>query len=314
MENGINVLSLFDGISCGRCALERAGIKVDKYFASEIDKYAIKVSKENWPDIIQLGSVTEVDISKLPKIDILIGGSPCQSFSCAGNGLGFEGKSGLFYEYVKILKSLQDKDPTVYFLLENVVMKQEWRDIISSELGVHPIKINSSLVSAQSRNRLYWTNIPQLTQPEDKNILLKDILEENVDKKYFYSEKAISYLDRSKINKRFAMYNDDSKSTCLVANFCKSIPYNVFVDKEKSFCLTSNYSNIACVNYNKGQGQIVFDNNSIRRLTPTECERLQTLPHNYTKSVSDTQRYKQIGNGWTVDVIAHILKGIKQTP
>ena len=192
-------------------------------------------------------------------------------------------------------------------------MKKEWQDIITVELGVKPIKINSSLLSGQSRNRLYWTNIPNITQPEDKGIRLKDILEENVPEKYFYSEKAISYLDRAKMNKRFAMYSDSEKSTCLTANFCKSLPYNVYVDREKSFCLTANYSNMACVNYNKGQGQIVFHNDSIRRLTPTECEALQTLPRNYTEGVSDTQRYKQIGNGWTVDIIAHIFNGLKSS-
>lgn len=314
----MKVLSLFDGLSCGRLALERAGIEVEEYYASEIDKYASTVSKKNWPDIIPIGDVTQVSYkdgvlhtqfgSYETDIDMVIGGSPCQSFSVAGNQEGFEGKSGLFYEWVRILREVNPK----YFLLENVCMKKEWENVITQEVGVAPIMINSALVSAQSRKRLYWTNIEGVTQPQDKGILLKDVLQENVGTEFFYSEKAISYLDRNKINKRFANYSDSRKSCCLVANFCKSLPYNVYVDKEKSYCLTANYANMACVNYNKGQGQIVFDNKSIRKLTPIECERLQTLPDNYTEGVSNSQRYKMIGNGWTVDVIAHMFSFIKE--
>ena len=173
MKNGINVLSLFDGLSCGNIALQRAGIKVNSYFASEVDKYAIQIANKNYPNIIQLGDVTKFDETKLPKIDLLIGGSPCQDLSFAGKGKGLEGdRSSLFYQYVRLLKECKPK----YFLLENVRMKQEYQDIISDLLGVQPIKINSSLVSGQNRVRLYWTNIPNVTQPEDKGILLKDIL------------------------------------------------------------------------------------------------------------------------------------------
>jgi len=313
----MKVLSLFDGLSAGRIALERAGIEVEDYYASEIDKYASTISKKNWPDIIPIGDVTQVSYkdgvlhtqfgSYETDIDMVIGGSPCQSFSVAGNQEGFDGKSGLFYEWVRILREVNPK----YFLLENVCMKKEWENEITQEVGVAPIMINSALVSAQNRKRLYWTNIEGVTQPQDKGILLKDVLQENVGAEFFYSEKAISYLDRSKINKRFANYSDSKKSCCLVANFCKSLPYNVYVDKEKSYCLTANYANMACVNYNKGQGQIVFDNKSIRKLTPIECERLQTLPDDYTKSVSNSQRYKMIGNGWTVDIISWIFSFIK---
>ena len=299
----MNVLSLFDGMSCGQIALNKCGIEYDNYFASEIDKYAIKVTQANYPNTKQLGSITELDGTKLPKIDVMFGGSPCQSFSVAGNGTGFNGKSGLFWEYVRILREVK---PT-YFLLENVKMKKEWEQVITDALGVEPIEINSNLVVGQNRKRLYWTNIPNITQPNDRGILLKDILQSEVGEKYFYSEKAIDYLDRNKINKRFANYSDSEKANCLTAVFSKSLPYNVFVDKIKSYCLTSNYGNMACVNYNKGQGQIVFDNKTIRRLTPIECERLQSVPDNYTNHVSDTQRYKMIGNGWTVDVIAHIF-------
>ena len=307
----MNVLSLFDGMSCGQIALNRIGIKYDNYFASEIDKYSISVTKNNYPNTIHLGDILNINTKDLPKIDLLIGGSPCQTLSVAGNGSGFEGKSGLFFEYVRILNKIKSENPSVYFLLENVKMKKEWQDIISIELGVSPIEINSNLVSGQNRRRLYWTNIPNITQPIDKNIYLKDILEENVNPKFFYSEKAISYLDRNKINKRFAMYSDNEKSICLTANFHKSLPYNVYVDREKSNCLTQNYGNMACVNYNKGQGQIIFHNNTIRRLTPTECEKLQTVPIDYTASASDTQRYRMLGNGWTIDVIAHIFSFLK---
>jgi len=173
MKNGINVLSLFDGLSCGNIALERAGIKVNNYFASEIDKWAIQIANKNYPSIIQLGDVTKFDETKLPKIDLLIGGSPCQGFSFAGKQLNFDDpRSKLFFVYVYMLKQLKPK----YFLLENVRMSKQSQDVISEHLGVQPIKINSSLVSAQNRVRLYWTNIPNVTQPEDKGILLKDIL------------------------------------------------------------------------------------------------------------------------------------------
>ena len=302
---GINVLSLFDGMSCGQIALDKLGINVDNYFASEIDKYGMQVTMKNYPNTKQIGSVVEVKGEDLPEIDLLIGGSPCQGFSFAGKQLNFEDpRSRLFFEFVRLLKECKPK----YFLLENVRMKKEYQNIISKHLGVEPININSNLVSGQNRNRYYWTNIPNVNQPEDKNILLKDILESDVADKYYYSEKALSYLDRSKINKRFANYKDNKKAGCLTAVFSKSLPYNVYVDREKSNCILANYGNMACVNYNKSQGQIVFSNKLIRRLTPTECESLQTVPKNYTNVCSNTQRYKMLGNGWTVDVICHILE------
>ena len=174
MKKGINVLSLFDGLSCGSIALERAGIQVNSYYASEIDKWAIQIANKNYPGIIQLGDVTKFDETKLPKIDLLIGGSPCQGFSFAGKQLNFDDpRSKLFFVYVYMLKQLKPK----YFLLENVRMAKQSQDVISEHLGVQPIKINSSLVSAQNRVRLYWTNIPNVTQPEDKGLKLKDILE-----------------------------------------------------------------------------------------------------------------------------------------
>ena len=184
----INVLSLFDGISCGQIALERAGIKVSNYFASEIDKNAIKVTQHNYPSTIQLGSVIDVKAENLSKIDLLIGGSPCQGFSFMGNQLNFDDpRSKLFFEYLRLLKEC---NPT-YFFLENVKMRREYQDTISKELGVEPILIDSGLVSAQHRERLYWTNISNITQPNNKNILLKDILESDI----LFSENVSGYSD-----------------------------------------------------------------------------------------------------------------------
>jgi len=273
----MNVLSLFDGMSCGQIALNRAGIKYDNYFASEIDKFAIQVTQYNYPNTIQLGSITELKSESLPKIDLLFGGSPCQSFSNAGNGKGFDGKSGLFWEYIRLLK---ETNPT-YFLLENVVMKKEWEDIITNELGIKPIKINSRLVSAQNRPRLYWTNIPNVNQPKDKNILLKDIVDTSIGSKYYLSEKAIAKINRSSFKREFATINTE-KTRTLIAGYYK-IP---------------------------GDGIYFEDSVGKRRYTPNECERLQNVPLDYTSIVSDTQRYKMLGNGWTVDVIAHIFKGL----
>ncbi len=181
----MNVLSLFDGISCGQLALQRAGVTVKNYFASEIDKHAITVTQHHYPNTVQLGSIVGLDTTVLPKIDLVIGGSPCQSFSRSGDNSGFDGKSGLFWEYVRLLKEVK---PT-YFLLENVKMKKEWQVIISKELGVDPILINSNLVSAQNRERLYWTNIPNIEKPINKNIFIEDILDETFDEKYWLPEK-----------------------------------------------------------------------------------------------------------------------------
>lgn len=185
----MTILSLFDGMSCGQIALNRAGISYERYYASEIEENAIKVTQHNYPNTIQLGSVTEINGLELPKIDLLIGGSPCQSFSNAGNGKGFDGKSRLFWEYVRILRECKPK----YFLLENVKMKKEWQDIISNEIGVQPIKINSNLVSAQNRERLYWTNIP-LDILEDRKIFIEDVLDESFDSKYFLKDKNVGLL------------------------------------------------------------------------------------------------------------------------
>lgn len=474
----MNVLSLFDGMSCGQQALERAGIKIEKYFASEIDKYAIQVTMANYPNTIQLGSVINVDGYSLPKIDILIGGSPCQSFSFAGKrkgmstkdeqeiltldhylelkaeGFEFEGQSYLFWEYMRLLNEVKPK----YFLLENVMMGEKWEKILSKAIGVKPIMINSALLSAQNRQRLYWTNIglePMglfgdletiIEQPKDKGVLLKDILESEVDAKYFLSEKAIKYVtDETRMKKRFtqdASISDKSLTHCAKnqTNNCgdfvvvhNMMPRSSTTGKGgsgrlsrtdgKTYCLDTGTTNAVEIVAMRGRnpdnpksresglptvqmlesrsdgktnclttvqkdnlvreviqlnpskesggkqpyqqnriydkngispalcadksdllvygcdfrtdeglrfrdngksgtlaararndescGQLASINQNIRRLTPIECERLQTVKDNYTNHVSDSQRYKMLGNGWTVDVIVHILNYIK---
>lgn len=275
---GINVLSLFDGMSCGQIALESVGVKVDNYYASEIDKYAIQVTKNNYPNTKHIGSVIDIKGEDLPKIDLLIGGSPCQSFSSIGKGEGMSGKSGLFYEYVRLLKETNPK----YFLLENVKMKKEYQDIISKELGVEPVEINSSLVSAQNRKRLYWTNL-KVDRIVDRNIFLEHILEE------------IKVSDVS----------DYSSCKYAFVNTKYVDPYNKSEIKgNKSTTLRLNSSN--------GNMWVKVSDKKYRKITPLECERLQTVPENYTSGLSNTQRYKMLGNGWTVDIIKNILKNIKQ--
>jgi DNA (cytosine-5)-methyltransferase 1 len=375
----MNVLSLFDGMSCGQQALERNGIKVDNYFASEIDKYAITVTMANYPNTKQIGSVIDVDGYSLPKIDLLMGGSPCQSFSFAGKrkgmstkdeqeiltlehylqlkkeGFEFEGQSYLFWEYMRLLNETKPK----YFLLENVMMGEKWEKILSKAIGVNPIMINSSLLSAQNRQRLYWTNIglepaglfgyPQSTieQPKDKGILLKDVLESEVDEKYYLSDKMVNYVSKTgtknfyykpefaniegkakpivtkhiyragttnyikenvdekyyinvKGNKRLMQTLSNNK----IENNCLIDSYNQTIHTDKSITISTRVSAANCTH--------VYKESRIRKLTPIECERLQTVKENYTNHVSDSQRYKMLGNGWTVDVIRHILNYIKQ--
>jgi len=397
----MNVLSLFDGMSCGQQALDRLGVKVDNYFASEIDKYAIQVTMANYPNTIQLGSVVNVDGYSLPKIDLLLGGSPCQSFSFAGkrkgmstkceteiltlehylelkaDGYEFEGQSYLFWEYMRLLNECK---PT-YFLLENVEMGEKWEKVLSKAIGVNGIHINSALVSAQNRKRIYWTNIglePSglfgdlesiITQPKDKGILLKDVLETEVDEKYFLSEKAVL---RATENNRSRLTNTENKCGAILSNQAKqstdmiTIVHNTMPRSSttgkggtghlsrndgKTYCLDTGNTNAveivltskdkrlrqtideneliegevkALDTYNqsthyryptlkdpKHNDRALFDGSRIRRLTPIECERLQTVADNYTNHVSDSQRYKMLGNGWTIDVIAHILKFAK---
>jgi DNA-cytosine methyltransferase len=291
----MNVLSLFDGMSCGQIALNKLGIKYDNYFASEIEKAAINVTQNNFPNTIQLGDVTKINGYELPKIDLLIGGSPCQSFSNAGKMAGFDGKSGLFYEYVRLLNETKPK----YFLLENVKMKKEFENVITKYLGVEPIQINSALVSAQDRKRLYWTNIPNIEQPNNKNIYLKDIIEQNDD----------LYLKEQYSNRYYQTpnYKLNTEKSCVIGKLSEYQGDRVFDINAKASSLSANGGN------NGGGGcNIIFDprTNKLRKLSVLECERLQTVPDGYTSIEKQGNSYKMLGNGWTVDVIAHIFKNI----
>jgi len=378
-STGLNVLSLFDGMSCGQIALQRVGIKVENYFASEIDKYAIQVAKHNFPNTKHIGSVVDVKGNDLPKIDLLIGGSPCQGFSFAGKQLNFDDpRSKLFFEFVRLKNEC---NPT-YFLLENVKMKKEYQDVITEHLGVEPIEINSNLLSAQNRKRIYWTNIPGITIPDDKGILLKDIVHENesidtalngnyaewfaknaefqLSKKYssLSPDKAITMTAR-----QYASWNgnywfeilseyivpfdktlqilDKEVQRGKVGYFRKDSQVNrVYYIHDKAITLTGEAGGGAakmgqylfgCITTDRIEkrqnGQRFNDGKKfytltaqdkhgvliegyIRKLTPIECERLQTVPDNYTAIVSNSKRYKMLGNGWTVDVISHIFGGL----
>jgi site-specific DNA-cytosine methylase len=299
----MKVLSLFDGMSCGRIALERAGINVTSYHASELDddphggKYAAEVSKANYPDIIRLGDVTlwrEWGID-WKNIDLLIGGSPCQGFSFAGKQLAFDDpRSKLFFVYVDILKHIRALNPNVKFLLENVMMEKSHIKIISDYLEVNPAFINSKIVSAHTRPRLYWANwgIPL---PKDKGLLLKDIQHQQCpSEKYYLSKKILEGFNR-KIKRREHLKSGFDK-------------LNIINPDKKISCLTARYHKTAM------SDPFVSDQRGVRRLTPVECERAQTVPDNYTNHVSNTQRYKMLGNGWTVDVIVHIFKNIESKP
>lgn len=426
----MNVLSLFDGMSCGQIALKELGIEVSKYYASEIDKHAIAQTKLNFPNTIQLGSVTGVDVSGLDKIDLLIGGSPCQSFSFAGKRVGmatteseeiytlerylelkeqgfqFEGESYLFWEYMRILTDIRKTNPGVKFLLENVEMGKRWERVLSEAIGVFGVHINSSLVSAQTRKRIYWTNIrtrqeglfgelhSDIPQPNDKGLLLKDILEDEVDEKYYISQSVLNRLENA--HKCFTPKINPDKAGCLtIGNNSSKMSFDTgttFVSKKRELVEKFDNSrkvlqieNIVeekgfknpqrgriystdgiCPNLTTCQGgglepKIVVENKRIggisvnerglrfhrgdkrktgiselgtiihentktdthttnhvqkfidakseriRRVTPKECARLQTIPDWYKWACSDSQAYKMLGNGWTVEVIMHIL-------
>ena len=282
----INVLSLFDGISCGHIALDKAEIPINKYYASEIDKYAIKVTNKNYPDTINLGDVTTVNGELFnEKIDLLIGGSPCQGFSQAGKMKNFDDpRSKLFWEYVRILQEVKPK----YFLLENVVMKQEWQDIISEALGIKPIMIDSSLTSAATRKRLYWTNIPGVGQPEDLGITFGDIRERNVPEgSIYYTDKGLDWIRRheKRTGKTLRIISDSDKMQMLEASMYKKYSSQRFFGIE--------------------------DTHGLRYITVTECERCMNVPDGYTDCCSNTQRYKQLGNGWELNTITHIFRILK---
>ena len=409
----MNVLSLFDGMSCGQIALDQLGIPVKNYFAAEIDKYAIQIARKNYPDMIHLGDVKNIKTSGTHlmdefdcghKIDLLIGGSPCQGFSFGGKGLNFDDpRSKLFFEFDRLLKALKPK----YFLLENVKMKKESEQVITDYLGVEPVEINSNLVSAQNRKRLYWTNIPMNGLPEDKGILLKDILEEetaefyrageHLQEKRRASDKNPDMLNPDYRSQANTIHDVESKSGTVCAGTHgyaigyvpevkgakivnrrldergkrqdnnKDIPLQKRLElrkDDKAYCLTTVQKDSVLAEplilqkargYNKGglkaldgktptlsssswqhNNHLVIrdkskcvrtggrgsydrhewdsiDNMHWRKLTVTECERLQTVPDGYTCGVSNTQRYKMLGNGWTVDVIKHIFEGLKET-
>jgi DNA (cytosine-5)-methyltransferase 3A len=301
----MNVLSLFDGISCGQIALNKANIPYNNYFASEIDKNAIKVTQHHYPNTIQLGDVTKIEFIA-SKIDLLIGGSPCQGFSFAGKQLNFDDpRSKLFFEFVRLINECKPK----YFLLENVVMKKEYEDIITEYLGVAPIKINSSLVSAQNRVRLYWTNIPGVGIPEDRGITLNDVLE--ID-----SNDNPAAIRGRRLNKATIIgrrLNEAGKRS----DYNKDIPITQCLEvratnTNKSNCLTTVDKDNVLTPLPIGRHPNAFkDKLPFRYYSLLEYERLQTLPEGYTNLVSVSQAKKMIGNAWTVDVIAHIFSYLK---
>lgn len=353
----MNVLSLFDGISAGQVALERAGIRVDNYYAAEIDKYAIKVTMANYPNTIQLGDVTkwrEWDLD-WSSIDLLIGGSPCQGFSFAGKQLAFDDpRSALFFVYVDILNHIRSVNPDVKFMLENVKMKKEYLAVISEQLGVEPVFINSALVSAQIRQRYYWANW-EITQPEDRGILLMDILEDGevdrdksycIDANYHKGGNPEQYFNK---RRRQLVFNPAAR---VGRKLDENGKRNDSLDQKPVQCLeVQPHGKSRCLStvakdtvvsplppgrypliIQKGRGNnpgglraldgktpaitscswqynnYLTDGKMYRMLTPIECERLQTFPDGYTAHVSNRQRYKALGNSWTVDVVAHIFK------
>ena len=392
----MKVLSLFDGMSCGRIALDQLGIPVEKYYASEVDKYAMQVSAANYPDIIQVGDICDLDPKDYMDVDLMLAGSPCQGFSFAGKQLAFDDpRSALFFEFIRLLKTIKPK----YFLLENVRMKKEFLQVISEQVsecypeipfGIEPIFINSSLVSAQSRQRYYWTNILGIKQPEDRGIVLRDILETEPSEEFYHSKKSREYMEKGNEKwqqagkrraDRYEQSADKEKSFTITANWHKGVPYNYFketkpkqvgvaVDINGHDVLKRVYSpdgksptvntcqggnrepkvvtggafrgraydkdgkrmdknGVSVANKTKQMLELRNDNKSNaittvgkdsvvahedltwRKLTPLECERLQTVPDNYTNHVSNTQRYKMLGNGWTIEVIKHIFKNME---
>lgn len=276
-----NVLSLFDGMSCGQIALNRANITYDNYFASEIDKNAIQVTQANYPNTIHLGDITKWREWVLPPIDFICAGSPCQGFSFAGKRLNFEDeRSKLFFTFIEILEAFRPK----WFLLENVRMNKWCENIITEMVNVDPVFIDSARVSAQHRQRLYWTNLPIVGKPKNTQTYLKSITQDKVDVKYYLSSKKVDFILGRPKN------------------------YECKINPIKSNCLRTNYGNASA------NETYIKDASGIRKLTEIECERLQTIPDNYTNYVTSAQRYKMLGNGWTVDVIVWLLSFMNGKP
>lgn len=287
----MKILSLCDGISCGQVALNRAEIDVSHYYASEIDKYAISVTQHHFKHTQQLGDMTQLsakDLAKLGDLNIIMGGTPCQSFSQAGNGLGFDGESGLFWDFVRIVKTVQPE----YFFLENVVMKKEWLDVISSALGVQPVLVNSGLVSAQSRERMYWTNMPHPVI-QDKNINFKDIAENGE-----FELRGMELRGDFKRSKNGLIHC----GTAVDIRGNESIK-RVYSQEGKAPTLTTSMGG-------HREPKFMVDEKHYRKGTALEAERMQTLPDNYTTMLSKTRRFQTVGNGWTVDVPAEFFKGL----
>lgn len=357
----MNVLSLFDGMSCGQIALNRCGIKYDKYFASEIDKHAIEVTQYNYPNTIQFGDIKKLKASHFPKIDLILAGSPCQGFSKSGNYLNFkDSRSKLFFEFVRLLKECKPK----YFMLENVKMKQEWQDIITKKLNVKPFEICSSKFSAQQRKRLYWTNIeinnknlpnsneviadvlelPLINERKNKIIMIKSNFKVKVRKNYIDKKKLAFFLRsyKTKTIKEISFFCNTTKTKVehwfrLDNSFsipevkywfklkeCLNITDNFFDKSVTEFEIKNNSFDMAKRIYHingkhptlttltgGGQRKTITDGSDLFYLNPNHCEKLQTVPLNYTKKASERQRFKMLGNGWTIDVICYILQGIK---
>lgn len=339
-------------MSCGQIALKELGIKVEKYYACEIDKHAIKNTLHNFPNTIQIGSVTDVKASDLERIDLIIGGSPCQGFSFAGKQLNFnDPRSALFFEFVRLVQEVKAINPNAKFLLENVNMKKEYLRVISEYLGVFPVRINSNLVSAQNRDRWYWTDIrtketglfaekwTDIPQPKDRGILLKDVLEDELDDKYYLSDKAVEGLlnhkkraeengwgfgaalpegnDKMNALKVGGKGKDDVVCVAMRIPEATSAGYievnpGECVDMEHPKSKTRRGRKMTdksnCLMAKKTDFMQYTKDFKLRRLTPTECARLQTIPDWYEWIVSDTQQYKMLGNGWTVEVIKHIFQ------
>jgi len=308
----MNILSLFDGMSCGQIALNRANISYENYYASEIEKACINVTQHNYPNTIQIGDVRLITNENLPQIDLIMGGSPCQDFSFAGrkkgmstkdeiniltleqylelkdNGFEFDGQSYLFWEFVRLLILLKPK----YFLLENVVMSKEWEDVITNVVGVKPIMINSTLVSAQNRERLYWTNIPNITQPTDKGIVISDIIYDDTYK--IFTDERITKT--KKITKNYVKWDLSGKQ--------------YWSQQDRAYFKHKKMCTLPKANPNNKLNIVIdYDKDIYRRIHPIEAERCQTVPDNYTlvNGVSETKRLEMLGNGWTVDVITHIF-------